>query len=154
MLRTNSIHKDFGAQVDSQLWHQSIMITLQWYTITHPKRVLVFWPDIINSKAITEEHPPSYVFFFFIYFFFFFFSLAWEGTSRIIKFQTPWHRHGCQSLDEVLDQIAQGPIQPGLKHLQGWGIFSCTDLARLLSSNPCYFTNYAIISIMNIHYAI
>jgi len=26
---------------------------------------------------------------------------------------------GYQPLDQVLDQIAQGPIQPGLKHLQG-----------------------------------
>jgi len=26
----------------------------------------------------------------------------------------------CQLLDHVLDQAAQGPIQPGLEHLQGW----------------------------------
>ena len=34
------------------------------------------------------------------------------------------HRQGCQLLDQVLDQIAQGPIQPGLKKLQGSGIHS------------------------------
>ena len=45
-------------------------------------------------------------------------------TSRIIKFQPPCHRQGYQLLDQVLDQISQGPIQPGLKHLQGWGIHS------------------------------
>jgi len=31
---------------------------------------------------------------------------------------------GCQLLDQVLDQIAQGPIQPGLEHLQEQGIHS------------------------------
>ena len=35
-----------------------------------------------------------------------------------------WHRQGCQPLDEVLDRIAQGPIQRCLKHLQGWSIHS------------------------------
>jgi len=33
-------------------------------------------------------------------------------------FQRPCHRQGCQPLNQVLDQIAQVPIQPGLKHLQ------------------------------------
>jgi len=45
--------------------------------------------------------------------------LGLEGTSRIIKFQHPFHRQGGQLLAQVLDQIAQGPIQPRLKHLQG-----------------------------------
>jgi len=45
-----------------------------------------------------------------------------EGTTRIIKFQPPCHRQGCQPLYHVLGQIAQGPIQSGLKHLQVWGI--------------------------------
>jgi len=43
--------------------------------------------------------------------------LGLEGTSWITKFQPPSHRQGCQPLDQVLDQIAQGLIQPGLKHL-------------------------------------
>ena len=46
-----------------------------------------------------------------------------EGTSRN-KFQLPYHRQGCQLLDQILDPIVQGPIQPGLKHLQGLGIHS------------------------------
>jgi len=29
---------------------------------------------------------------------------------------------GHQPPDLILDRAAQGPIQPGLKHLQGWGI--------------------------------
>mgnify|MGYP001857133810 CR=1 FL=1 len=35
-----------------------------------------------------------------------------ERTSGIIKFHTSYHRQGCHSLDQVLDQIAQGTIQP------------------------------------------
>ena len=48
--------------------------------------------------------------------------LGLEETSRINKIQLPCHRQGCQALDQVLDQIAQGPDRPSLKHLQGWGI--------------------------------
>ena len=33
-------------------------------------------------------------------------------------------RQGLQLPYVMLDQAAQGPIQPGLKHLQGWGIHS------------------------------
>jgi len=36
--------------------------------------------------------------------------LGLERTSRIIKFQPPCHWQGCQLLDQVLQQIAQGPI--------------------------------------------
>ena len=45
----------------------------------------------------------------------------WPGlkrTSKIIYFQPPWHKPGCQPLD----QSAQSHIQPGLECLQGWGI--------------------------------
>ena len=35
---------------------------------------------------------------------------------------TSCHRQGCQPLDQVLDQTAQGPIQPDLEHLQERGI--------------------------------
>ena len=34
--------------------------------------------------------------------------LRLEGTSEIIRFQTPQHRQGCQ-LDQALEQVAQGP---------------------------------------------
>ena len=47
-----------------------------------------------------------------------------EGTSRIIKFQPPYQRQGYQPPDLVLDQVAQGHIQPDLEHLQGWRIHS------------------------------
>jgi len=30
----------------------------------------------------------------------------------------------CQPLHEALGQAAQGPMQPGLEHLQGWGSHS------------------------------
>ena len=59
--------------------------------------------------------------------------LGLEEISRIIKFQPLCHRQGCQPLDQVLDQIAQSPIQPGLKHLQGQGIhnLSCSSTSPL-----------------------
>jgi len=40
-----------------------------------------------------------------------------EGTPEIINLQPPCHRQGHQPPDLVLDQIAQGPKQPGLEHL-------------------------------------
>ena len=46
--------------------------------------------------------------------------MAWVG---IIKFQTPCHRQS-QPPDLVLNQAAQGLIQPGLEHLHGWSIHS------------------------------
>jgi len=47
--------------------------------------------------------------------------LGLEGTPRI-KFQPPCHRQDHQHPDLVPDQVAQGSIQTGLQHLQGWGI--------------------------------
>ena len=47
-----------------------------------------------------------------------------EGTSRIMKLQPPRQRQGHQPPHLILNQAAQGPIQPGLEHLQGWGIHS------------------------------
>ena len=43
-----------------------------------------------------------------------------EGTPRIMKLQPPHHRQGHQPPHLIPDQAAQGPIQPGLEHLQGW----------------------------------
>jgi len=47
-----------------------------------------------------------------------------EGTSRINKFQSPMSQAGLPDARSRLDQITQGPIQPALKDLQGWGIHS------------------------------
>ena len=47
-----------------------------------------------------------------------------EGTSRIMNLKSPCHRQGHQLPHLILDQAAQGPIQPALEHLQGWGIHS------------------------------
>ena len=46
--------------------------------------------------------------------------LGLEGTSRIMKLQPPCCMQGHQPPYLILDQAAQGPIQPGLEHLQGW----------------------------------
>jgi len=43
-----------------------------------------------------------------------------EGTSRITKLQPPCCRQGHQPPHVIPAQSAQGPIQPGLEHLQGW----------------------------------
>jgi len=37
---------------------------------------------------------------------------------------TPRYRQGHQLLDQTLDQAAQGHIQPGLEHVQGWDNYS------------------------------
>ena len=50
--------------------------------------------------------------------------LGLEGTPKIIRVQSPCLRQGRQPPDLILDQAAQGPIQPGCEHLQGWGIHS------------------------------
>jgi len=44
-----------------------------------------------------------------------------EGTSRIIKLQPLCRRQGHQPPHLILEQAANGPIQPGLEHLQGQG---------------------------------
>ena len=43
---------------------------------------------------------------------------------------TPCYKQGCQPLDQVLDQIAQGPIRPGPKHLRDWA--STSSLVQLV----------------------
>ena len=50
--------------------------------------------------------------------------LGLEGTSRIMKLQPPCRKQGHKPLCLILDQAAQGAIQPGLEHFQGWGIHS------------------------------
>ena len=45
--------------------------------------------------------------------------MAWvEKDHSIIEFQPPCYVQGHQQLD----QASQSHIQPGLEHLQGWGI--------------------------------
>lgn len=57
------------------------------------------------------------------FFLFYFIESQWfvlEGALRIIQFHTPMTSQGCHPLH----QAAQGPIQPGLEPLQGWGILN------------------------------
>ena len=55
--------------------------------------------------------------------------MAWVG--RDIKDHEaptpPRHRQGHQPSHVMLGQAAQGPIQPGLEHLQGWGIHNLSE---------------------------
>ena len=49
--------------------------------------------------------------------------MAWVGmVLKDHEVPTPSHRQHCQLLGQVLGQVARGPIQPGLEHLQGWNI--------------------------------
>jgi len=50
--------------------------------------------------------------------------LGLEGTTRIIKFPPPCYRQGHQPPNMVLEQVARGPIQPGLEHLRGSSIYN------------------------------
>jgi len=54
--------------------------------------------------------------------------LGLEETPRTIKLQPSCCRQGYQPLYLILDQAAQGPIQPGLEYLQGWGPTSLSSL--------------------------
>jgi len=53
---------------------------------------------------------------------FFHIYVPWKGISKIIQLQLPCCGQSCQPLNQAPAQAAQGPIQPSLKHLQGWGI--------------------------------
>jgi len=46
----------------------------------------------------------------------------------------PCPRQGHQSPHLTLGQAAHGPIQPGLEHLQGWGIHNLSG--SLFSTSP------------------
>ena len=51
--------------------------------------------------------------------------MDWVGRDpKDHQVPNPCHRQGCQPQDLMLDQAAQGPIQPCLEHLQGQAIHS------------------------------
>ena len=50
-----------------------------------------------------------------------------EGTLRIMNLQPPLRRQGHQPSRLIPAQAAQGTIQPGLEHLQGWGIHNLSE---------------------------
>lgn len=51
--------------------------------------------------------------------------MSWVGRNlKDHPVPTPCHGQVCHLPDQVLDQIAQAPIQPSLIHLQGQGIIS------------------------------
>jgi len=62
--------------------------------------------------------------------------LELKENSRIIKLHPPCHMQGQQPPDLILHQAAQGPIQPGLEHLQGWGLHN-------LSGQPISVPNHS-----------
>jgi len=68
--------------------------------------------------------------------------LELEGTSRIMKLQLPHCRQSHHPPHLILGQAAQGPIQPGLEHLQERGIHS-------LSGQPETFV-YPLTSLLSL----
>ena len=57
--------------------------------------------------------------------------MAWAGRDpKDPRVPIPCHRQGRQPPHLILDQAAQGPIQPGLEHLQGWGIHNFSGQPR------------------------
>ncbi|NXN59955.1 POGZ protein, partial [Rynchops niger] len=55
-----------------------------------------------------------------------------EGTLKIIQFHPPCHGQG----HLPLDQVAQSPIQPGLKTFQGWGFHPRSGQPVPVSHHP------------------
>jgi len=76
--------------------------------------------------------------------------MAWVGRDlKDDQAPTPCHRQGCQPPYLMLDQAAQGPIQPGIEHLQGRGIHNlsgwlCQSLTTQYRSMSKAFTNILI----------
>ena len=57
-------------------------------------------------------------------------GLGWKGPHSP-SIPTPSHGQGCPPPGEA----AQGPIQPGLERLQGWGTTASLDSCA--SASPC-----------------
>jgi len=55
-------------------------------------------------------------------------TMAWVGRDpKDQQAPTPCHIQGHQPPYLTLEQAAQGPVQPGLEHLQGWSIHSLSE---------------------------
>jgi len=50
----------------------------------------------------------------------------------------------------LLDQVAQGPIQPGLEHLQGQGIHNLSGQPVIHYNNSSYFQEFWFVPIPHI----
>jgi len=72
--------------------------------------------------------------------------LSLEVTLKIINIQLLCHAQGCQPLD----QAAQGPIQPVLKHLQGCSTHNFFGQSVPVPHCPLSENNFFLISNLNI----
>jgi len=89
--------------------------------------VSVFCSKILEAECRSQSSEVFGTEFFISFSDFFSVLIVWlglEGTSKIINLQSPCCMQGHQPPHLILDQAAQGPIQPGLEHLQGRGIHS------------------------------
>ena len=70
---------------------------------------------------------------------------GWKGPQGSLNLQPPCRMQGHQPPRLIPAQAAQGPIQPGLEHLQGWGIHSLSG--PLLSPRLvcCYISTVEVL---------
>jgi len=59
--------------------------------------------------------------------------MTWVGRD-LKDHPVPTPCHGQEY--HPLDQVAEGPIQPGLEHFQGWGIHSFSGQPVLVPHHP------------------
>ena len=68
--------------------------------------------------------------------------MAWVGKDlQDHEAPNPRHRQGHHPPHLIPAQAAQGPIQPGLEHLQGWGMGRDVDGASKPSLGSCSSTS-------------
>jgi len=78
--------------------------------------------------------------------------MAWVGSDlKDHQAPIPCHRQGHQPPHIILDQAAQGPIQPGLEYLQGRGIHNlsgslCQHLTTVSVKNFPLTSNLNLLS--------
>ena len=66
--------------------------------------------------------------------------MAWIGRDlkyhQVSTLLSQAGLQGCQPLNQILDQIAQGPIQHGLEHLQVWSFHNLSGQPMPAPQHP------------------
>jgi len=77
--------------------------------------------------------------------------MAWVGRDlKDHEAPTPHHRQGHQPPHLIPAQAAQGPIQPGLEHLQGWTGHPQPLSAAVQHLTTLMVKNFPLISNLNL----
>jgi len=67
--------------------------------------------------------------------------MAWVGrycNEHLVPAPLPWIGFPATKSNQLLDQAAQGPFQPGLAILQGWGTHSNSEQPVPLPHHPLH----------------